>query len=313
RQVYCSNMPAELYPTSFVTERTLSTLDQFSQNDAPFFLNISYPDPHHPFCPPEPYYGMYADEKIPLPNTFYDPHENSLVHHQRTVAERGKDTIGPFLTSPSEAQYQAAAKAEYGSITMLDEGIGRILMRLDELGLAEKTTIIFCSDHGDMFGDHGLMLKFGCHYDGTVRVPFLFKTPHLQAGATNSLASLIDIAPTVLELAGCQPYVGIQGKSLKPILEDKNAVTRDTVFIEEDLPFDMLGVGQATSIRTLITQDTRLTVYAGATHGELFDLETDNSEIDNVYGSAEHSQLKSDMMTDLVHTMTVHHPIDRKV
>ncbi|MEM7116397.1 MAG: sulfatase-like hydrolase/transferase [Chloroflexota bacterium] len=311
QQVYCSNVPVELYPTSYITERALASLDQFAAADAPFFLNVSYPDPHHPFCPPEPYYSLYGDADVPLPNTFYDPHQRSMPHQQQAIAARGEDVIGPFLVSPSEAQYQAAARAEYGSITMLDAGIGRILARLDELGLSENTTIIFCSDHGDMFGDHGLMLKFGCHYDGTVRVPLLIKTPSMAGGDANGLVSLMDIAPTILGLADCQPYVGMQGIDLKPMLEDEMVTVRESVLIEEDLPFDMLGVGQNTNMRTLITRDARLTVYSGAKQGELFDWSVDPAELENLYNQTSHTILQSQLMTQLVHMLVENRPIER--
>ena len=207
---------------------------------------------------------MYADAEIPLPETFYNPHEWSLPHHRKTITKRGANTIGPLITSPSEAQFRAAARAEYGSITMLDKGIGRILDRLNALGLSGNTAIIFCSDHGDMFGDHGLMLKFGSHYDGTIRVPLLIKSPEVPAGDSDSLVSLIDIAPTILSLAACEPFIGIQGIDLQPVLKEPSTSVRDSVLIEEDLPFDMLGVGQNTSMRTLITGDARLTIYAGS-------------------------------------------------
>ncbi|MEM8857836.1 MAG: sulfatase-like hydrolase/transferase, partial [Chloroflexota bacterium] len=310
-QVYCSNIPADLQPTSFITEKALFALDEFAQQDAPFFLNISYPDPHHPFCPPEPYFSMYADAEIPLPDTFYDPHSNSLPHHQKTIAERGKNRIGPFVTSPSEEQFRAAARAEYGSITMLDEAIGRILDRLDELGLSDEITIVFTSDHGDMFGDHGLMLKFGSHYDGTVRVPLLIKAPQVTAGESDGLVSLIDLAPTILGLADCKPYVGMQGVDLRPMLEDQKSAVRDSVLIEEDLPFDMVGIGQNTSMRTLVTQDARLTLYAGSEDGELFSFEDDPAEIENKFNEDSSQALKGMMLSKLVETMTLHRPIER--
>ncbi|MEM7797548.1 MAG: sulfatase-like hydrolase/transferase [Chloroflexota bacterium] len=310
-QVYCSNIPPDLQPTRFITERSLAALDQYAANEEPFFLNVSYPDPHHPFCPPEPYYSLYADADIPLPTTFYDRHERSLPHHQQTLAARGSNAIGPFLMSPSEDQFRAAARAEYGSLAMLDLEIGRLLTRLDELGLTESTTILFCSDHGDMFGDHGLMLKFGSHYDGTVRVPLLIQSPGVLAGETHSLASLIDLAPTILGLANCPAYVGMQGIDLAPMLADPLAAVRDSLLIEEDLPFDMLNVGQNTSMRTLITETARLTMYEGSDHGELFDFDADPSEMHNRFGEKEISAYQIELMKQLVDNMMSYRPIER--
>ncbi len=311
KQVYCSNMPAELYPTSYITERSIDALETFARQDSPFFLTVSYPDPHHPFCPPEPYYDMYQDINVPLPDTFYDTHERSMPHFQRVIKQRGRDFVGAFMTSPTEAQYQAAAAAEYGSITMIDDGIGRILQTLEATGQADNTVIIFCSDHGDMFGDHGMMLKIGSHYDGTVRVPLFIKAPDVEPGRSDSLVSLMDLAPTILDFAGLQPYIGMQGINLQSILADPTTKTRDHVYIEEDLPIDLIDLEQNTSIRTLITEDTRLTVYRGAPHGELFNLDEDPTEMQNLFGQAEASALQAEMTHRLVNTMIDHRNIVR--
>ena len=84
---------------------------------------------------------------------------------------------------------------------MVDDGVGRILSKLDELGMRENTVVIFTSDHGDMFGDHGILLKAGMHYDGCVRVPLLIDVPGKAAGVSASQVGSVDFAQTVSILA----------------------------------------------------------------------------------------------------------------
>ncbi len=302
-QVYQSSVPAELYPTTYVTQRSVDFLEKAQNDDRPFFLFASYPDPHHPFAPPGDYYNMYDADSVPLPDTFYDPHSDSMPHIQEMIAQRGKDHRGPFPFSIDETQYRKASAVEYGSITMLDEGIGQLLTTLKRLGLDENTVVVFTSDHGDMFGDHGLMLKHAIHYEGVIQVPLLIQTPDNQAGSTQSLASLLDLGQTILDLAECPEYKGMQGHSLTPILADPAASVRDRVLIEEGMPLDVTGQGSAYCLRTIVTDKARLTIYEGFEHGELFDRENDPDEMINLFGKPEGKALRAEMMEKLAYTM----------
>jgi len=99
-------------------------------------------------------------------------------------------------------------------IEFVDEGIGKVMAALAKSGQLDNTIVIFSSDHGDMFGDHGLMLKAMQHYQACIRVPFLISGPGVEAGCTDSLASSLDIAQTLLELCDLDEYDRMQGVSL---------------------------------------------------------------------------------------------------
>ncbi|MBC8194123.1 MAG: sulfatase-like hydrolase/transferase, partial [FCB group bacterium] len=302
-QVYQSSVPEELYPTSYVTKRSVEFLEQAEENDQPFFLFASYPDPHHPFTSPGHYYDMYDPKNIPLPESFYDPHLDSMPHVQKLIANRGKDHHGPFPCGIDEEQYRHATAVEYGSISMIDEGIGELLNTLKRLGLEEDTIVVFTSDHADMFGDHGLMLKHALHYQGVVHVPLLVKVPGMTSGKSNSLVSLLDLGQTILDLTGCPEYKGMQGHSIRPILEESTAKVRDRVLIEEGMPVDVTGQDTAYCLRTLVTDNARLTIYDGFEHGELFDLKKDPEEFNNLFAKPEGAALKAEMMEKLAYTM----------
>jgi len=294
-QVYQTALPEELYPTSYITQQSLGWLDDASKREEPFFLYCSYPDPHHPFTPPGRFWKMYEPAGLELPASFDDPHEHSLPIFRARCQNRGKQLfpVAPF--APTEDQWRRCAAAEYGMISMIDEGVGRILGRLEDLGLAENTVVVFTADHGDMFGDHGMMLKGGMHYEGCVRVPLLIAAPGRTPAVSRSLAGTLDLAQTLLELAGIPAYHGMQGESLVPILEDPIARVRDSVVIEEDELFDLAGVGAHLRMRTLVTEDARLTFYQGSEQGELFDLSNDPGELENRFAEHEWKERRAEL------------------
>jgi len=285
-QVYQTALPEELYPTSYVSGRAEAFLERTAADGRPFFLQCSYPDPHHPFTPPGRFYDMYDPASLPLPPTFDDAHERSMPHLKRMAAHRGRQGVPIQPFAPTAEQLREATAKEYGMISMIDEGIGRVLATLERLDLARRTVVVFTSDHGDMFGDHGLLLKAGMHYEGCIRVPLLIAAPGRHAAVCRSLVGSLDLAQTMLDLAGQPAFHGMQGRSLLPLLEDPQARVRDQVVVEEDEMFDLLGVGGPLRMRTLVTEDARLTLYQGTQDGELFDLARDPDERDNLYAAS---------------------------
>jgi arylsulfatase A-like enzyme len=294
-QVWQTATPEELYPTEYITARTIEILERSARSDQPFFLQCSYPDPHHPFTPPGRFWEMYEPRELTLPRTFDDPHTRSMPFYRTRKKFQGSQRFRMQPFAPTEDQLRHCAAAEYGMISFIDEGIGRILDTLEATGLADNTVIVFTSDHGDMFGDHGMMLKAGMHYEGCTRVPFLIRAPGRTPGASRSLVSSIDLAQTLLELAEVPEFHGMQGHSLVPLLDDAGARVRESVLVEEDEIFDLAALGQPLRMRTLVTERARLTLYRGSDHGELFDLERDPDELDNLYGRDEGRVLQGEL------------------
>ena len=151
-QAWRTAVPEELYSTNWIAERSAAWLAEQADGDAPFFLQMSFPDTHHPFTPPGRYWDMYDPSNIDLPANF-GKGDLPPIRAMREAMENGtdpRDNQNPFVVTEDEAR--AIIALTYGMITMIDDAIGRVLKQLDDLGLADDTVVIFTSDHGDYMG-----------------------------------------------------------------------------------------------------------------------------------------------------------------
>ncbi len=300
-QAWRTRMPEELYPTAFVAEEAVSFLDRHAtdENEPPFFLQVSFPDPHHPFTPPGGYWDMYATDEIELPESF-SVGSSPLLERIREMSVSGQRTgTLPFVVTEHEARRIIALT--YGMITMIDDAIGRIMSKIDTLGLSDRCVVAFTSDHGDAMGEHGVMLKHLIHFHGLLRVPFVWADPEVngRGSVIEDLAGTIDIASTVLARAGLAPYHGIQGRDLF----DHEFSPPPGMSIEEDYQCGVLGFESPPRVRTLVTDDWRLTIRDGVEWGEMYDLRKDPFEIDNQYDEAGAAAVRSRLFETMVRCM----------
>ena len=299
-----SPIPEEFYPTSYVTDRSIDFLKNYAKGDygkEPFLLKVSYPDPHHPCTPPGKYADMYKPEDMELPASFNDM--ESLREHK---------FLGPRLNLPgimNKMLFHATNEEEaknfishtYGMVSMIDDSVGQILETLEKLGLEDDTMIVYTSDHGDMMGDHGMILKGWLPFKGILNVPLIFKVPGLakSGSVSDSMVSAVDLAPTILNLCNIDEEMqppDMQGLDITPILKDPGESLRDCCFIEIDevdsglnkaMPMAALAMGGPDlRVKYLITDRYSLTVYNGLPgYGDLFDLQDDPDEMNNLWFS----------------------------
>lgn len=295
-QAWRTAVPEELYSTTYIKECTLAAIEASAkEKDRPFFIQMSFPDPHHPFTPPGKYWDMYDPAKMPLSPSF-GKGDLPPLKAMREAFEKGqdpRDNQNPFAVSEREAREITALT--YGSITMIDDAIGDVLARLKALGLEQDTIVIFTSDHGEYMGDHGIMLKLLLHYRGLIRVPFIWSEPGGTAALDTSMGSSIDIASTILLRAGIQPFNGMQGRNL---LGDP-ALAPDTILVEEDSQRPMVGFPKPQRVRTLVSERWRMSVRYGEDWGELYDLQNDPMEIENVWADPAFSAVKAQLFEKL--------------
>ncbi len=284
--VWESSIPAELHATSYIAEESVTRLQDYARTGEEFLLFVSFPDPHHPFAPPSEYFHRHSPADMPLPVTFDDDHASSPDYIQQIVARRGSPDIDPMmLWSPTADQYRHALAAELGAIEFIDDAVGRIMSAIDGLGLAEDTLVLFTADHGDVFGDHGLMLKHFTHYDPVIRVPLILGGAGIGSGSHRALASSADIAPTLLDLVGAPALAAAQGRSLRPLLEGGSDSWRRAVLVEEDQPYGLESLPGPVRLRTVVTDALRYTRISGTDVAELYDLRADRDERVNVAAS----------------------------
>jgi uncharacterized sulfatase len=180
----------------------------------------------------------------------------------------------------------------YGMMTMLDTYIGRILDKLDELRLAEETLVCFTTDHGDFWGQHGLIAKAIHHYEDLLRIPLVVSQPGVvPAGKiSESLQSTVDLAPTFLSAVGLPVPRTMTGIDECPVWFGEVETLRDHVIVEnQHQPTTM-------NMRTYITERYKITVHFNRPYGELYDLQEDPGEIVNLWDSPAHAGLKAELL-----------------
>ena len=302
-QAWRTAVPEELSSSAFIADRTAAYLRDF-KGDQPFFVMASFPDPHHPFTPPGKYWNMYRPEDMPRPPVFDrndwvpPPHVQAWIDLHR----RGEKPMDQTTAHGVDLKEALEARAlTCGSVSCIDDAVGKIMEALNASGEAENTVVIFTSDHGEYLGDHGLLLKGLAHYDEIIRVPFIWADPTCLGGETSgALASTIDFPATVLDRAGLAPFNGFQGRSLMPVVAGRAAVHRAELVIEDENQRTLPGLGRTPRERTLVTDRYRLSVFQDQDWGELYDLREDPDELRNLWDAPECADVRSDLTSRLL-------------
>ena len=284
-QVYQPPYDPELHSTNFVTERTISFIEDAAAADEPWYAWASFPDPHHPMTPPGEWFDRHSPDDMELPENIDDPmqHGPAYLRHLQQMSPTEQRAWVSMCGATDHDLVRECIAATYGMIEFVDDGVGRIMAAIEQLGQLDNTIVVFTSDHGDMMGEHGLMLKGFIPYRGTTQVSMVVADPRRGAVRSTSLASSIDLAPTLLDLCDVPIHDGIQGKSLVPVMDDPASAVRDHVLIEDDVrerTADVLRIPHRT--RTIVTDDGLKYTRYSTGESLLFNLATDPTEIDEL-------------------------------
>lgn len=304
RDAWRTRVPEELYSSAYIAERASAWLgDRAAEGEkgAPFFLMCSFPDPHHPFTPPGRYWDMYDPDRIGLPASFAGNNKHPLLEYIR-AASASNNPLGnnhhPFAPSAQEAR--ALIALTYGMISNVDAAIGSILDSLQATGLAEDTTVIFTSDHGDLMGDHGVFLKGPMHFRGLTRVPFIWSDgDHL--GTVASSCGTLDIARSIAMEASVPAWNGLQGHEVQPYLAGE--ASANNVLIESESAQLTFGRPAPFKLRTLVTEAARLTYSNDPDLCELYDLQEDPGECHNLWQLPKAAELQESLTRQLMTQM----------
>ena len=288
-------IPTQYHQTTWCADKTIDFIRE--QRDGPWLMSVNPFDPHHPFDPPQEYLDKYDPAAVPLPN--YTPGELEDKPDFQRIAHRGAyGGRGLSFATLSERQRREIIAAYYAMIELLDDQVGRMLAALDETGQRDNTLVIFMSDHGEMLGDHGILLKGPYFYECAVHVPLIIRWP--QRFASNArydgLVEMVDLVPTLLEAAGLPLPLRVQGRSLYNVCVEPgdHHARREHVLCEYYNA--MTGHGGAAHGTMLRTATHKICVYHGRDEGELYDLEADPQEARNLWSLPEQAALKLDLM-----------------
>lgn len=219
-----SDLPEEWHSTTWIAERALRELDAWDGGGGQL-LHVSFVKPHHPFDPPAPWDALHDPAALALPPGWTPAIPDADLPYARAYFDYGP------LTEPV---LRTVLAHYYGSIAQLDHHVGRLLDALRGRGLYDDTLVLFTSDHGEYLGFHHLLLKDGPMYDPLVRVPLLVKYPAGARGGgrrgevSDTPASLVDVAPTVLAACGAAAPGTLPGRDLAgPAAGDRYVFAED--------------------------------------------------------------------------------------
>ena len=258
-----SVLPDEDFLDNFIGRAACDWLERV-EDDVPWHYFVSFAGPHNPWDPPRENYEHFKDARLPPPIADDFTGKPAWVK-QRAAQETGGMTAQQALN---------VRRCYAASVEVVDQWVGRLLDILERRGLKDNTVVIFCADHGEMLGDHGLLEK-KVMYEASVRVPLVISAPWMTSRTdSDALAQLMDLAPTCLDLAGASwDEREMDARSLLPLLRGENGEEAQPheVQISELLNSLMIYDGRYKWIRNWNDTD------------ELYDLRSDPQELHNIF------------------------------
>ena len=248
-------------------EKACNAINDYNTEDGPLFMYIAVTGPHDPYCPPQRFIDMYDDVELELPSSFSDDMRDKPAFYRRT-----KECFG--LTKEEHIE---SLKRYYAFVSYEDYLFGKVVRSLKEKGIWDDTYVFYMTDHGDYAGAHGLWAKGIPCFEEAYRICLLVgggmvKSPRV----VDSIASITDIAPTVLDMAGIEPYRKLHGRSLLPFIEGNDPDDW------REYHFSQTNGNEAYGIQRAIWNKKWKYVFNSFDYDELYDLENDPDEMHNL-------------------------------
>ncbi|AXR80407.1 sulfatase-like hydrolase/transferase [Natrarchaeobaculum sulfurireducens] len=284
----------------FLAQRTIDALEAHADGETDadggrFFHRADFYGPHHPYVVPEPYASMYDPASINLPESYAETFDGKPRVHENYCHYRGVADFDRELWAEAIAKYR-------GFVSLIDDQLKRVLEALEEFGLADETVVVHAADHGDFVGGHRQFNKGPLMYDDTYRIPLQVRWPDVVDPGTTCAAPvhLHDLAATFLELADVEIPGSFDARSLVPLLEGGG----DPAAVPESWPDssfaqyhgDEFGLYSQRMVRT----DRYKYVYNGPDVDELYDLEADPAELQNLIDHPDYTAIRRSMRERLI-------------
>jgi choline-sulfatase len=271
----------DLYHSDGKTAEKASELIR-QHKDEPFFIAVGFVRPHVPFVAPKSDFDPYPYSDIVMPQKVEGDWDD--------IPKRGINYVTSVNGKMNLEQEKKAVAAYYASVTYMDRQVGKVLNTLKQEGLEDNTIVVFTSDHGFHLGEHDFWMKVSLHEE-SVRVPMIIKVPGKKPAVCHSFAELLDLYPTISELAGLETSEHLQGKSLTETLDDPTVKVRDMAF----------SVSQGGRTFLIRTDDYAYIQYdedAGSGM-ELFDMKKDPKQFTNLAHNPEYKEVVEDYQAKL--------------
>jgi arylsulfatase A-like enzyme len=301
-QTWHSALPSAFHNSTWVGDRAIEFMR--ANRDRPFLCWASFPDPHHPFDAPEPWSRMHHPDEVDLPAHRTRDLERRPWWHRASLEGQPRLTRpdmlahragGSRVPAQTDEQLRHLIANYYGMISLIDHNVGRMMIALHDLGLAQDTLVIYTTDHGDWLGDHGLILKGPMFYEGLLRVGYVMRGPGIPAGqVVRDPVSTLDTAATLYDYCAVPAAGPLHSRSLRPLVEGRGS--RDFAYNEWRLHPSRTGI--ALDLRCVRTREAKLTLELGSGAGELYRLDRDPDEMDNLFGNPDHARLQREL-TDM--------------
>ena len=330
-QVWHNKMPTEHYHTHWVGERSCNWLSEREEEES-WFLWMSFPDPHHPWDPPEQELSRVNWRNLDTPPLW------KKTHKERQALLAGKpghwlesyeaSRICNFEMPPGfvPADMTADQVREINAMNhieneLIDDACGRVLSYLQERGWEEETDVIFTTDHGELQGDFGLAFKGPYHVDALMHLPMIYRPAKSRQVAAAEIAApvgQIDLAPTFCVAAGVKVPDWMHGQPLPLSATDADRQQRkavltewDSIYMEDGFaagPVDVANPpkgGLSIGMRSMYSEGWLITSYRPSSRyegseGELYDMSSDPQQLHNLWDDAGHSAIKSELLADLL-------------
>lgn len=277
---------------ALITDDSLTFLDRFAYQ--PFFLRVSYMGTHPPVLPPKPWDTMYDPDDIVLPE--FDPVE--LANRPSEVLEEFSHKRGVKVNdghAMTEQDMRVHIASMLGVISYQDAQVGRILRKLDELGIRDRTLVVFTTDHGAWWGEYGMIKKSGiCLYDAILHIPLLFSMPGTvpEGHVVEGLMENADLAPTLLDFAGLPAIPRINGRSMKDAILGDESATREDVFAESS--------ENGHSVYSIRTREWNFIWHSTTAKAELYHWSEDPHERFNLADDPNYQSVRDELMLRLM-------------
>lgn len=297
----------DAYHDGAMTEAACARLEGFAGSGQAFFLAVGFKKPHLPFNAPERYWRMYDENALPLAG-YQGPPRNAPSFASQPGWELRANYRIPKRGRLPEPLQRELIHGYYACVSYVDAQVGKLLATLEELGLAQNTIVVLWGDHGWHLGDHAIWCKH-TNYEQATRSPLLIVVPegvpgaYAHGGRSLSPVELLDVYPTLLDLAGLEPLGDLHGVSLRAILEDPAASVKPVAVSQ--FPRDaegrpVMGYAYRSDRYRLVQWRTRDAQGDGqrggaVVHVELYDYQADPLETRSVADAAEYAGVRAAM------------------